>query len=242
MRHIFFAGALIVSLVMVFSVAMGALNVEIALEAELANNIQEPMAIAIPADAVAAGSPLPDETSNGKFIWGPGAAGADGPNSGKGFAEFIVEIPEANTYAVWGRVIAADGDSDSFWVTWLPADADEDPQLTNNLDFRWSVSRGEPIWHWDRIEAWKADGTHEDREWDLEKGTSKLIIWTREDACMLDCLFITTDLSSEEIAVNLRQPTDEDRTLQIQGPSDDKAVEAADKLSTTWGSIRSQYR
>ena len=83
--------------------------VEIALEAELAQEIVEPMIIADDKNA-----------SDGKFIWMEGAAAAGG--GGTGHADFIINIPEPGKYALWGHVIAWDGNSDSFWVTWQPAD------------------------------------------------------------------------------------------------------------------------
>ena len=91
-------------------------DVEIALEAELADVIQAPMVIA------------DDEpnTSDGEYIWAPGAPATGG--GGTGWAEFIINLPEDGEYALWGHVIAWDGNSDSFWVTWKPADPDEDPQ------------------------------------------------------------------------------------------------------------------
>ena len=73
--------------------------VEIALEAELANEIVEPMIIADDKNA-----------SDGKFIWMEGAAATGG--GGKGYAEFIINIPQPDTYALWGQVIAWDGNSD----------------------------------------------------------------------------------------------------------------------------------
>ena len=93
------------------SVDMAVGDVEIALEAELADKIQAPMVIAVPADAEARGGPEPDEPSNGKFIWTPGAPVTGG--GGSGFAEFTINIPEDGTYTIWGRAIAWDGNSDS---------------------------------------------------------------------------------------------------------------------------------
>lgn len=207
-------------------------QIEIALEAELANTIQAPMVVAVPEDAKAKGGPKPDEPSRGKFIWAPGAPVAGGGDSG--FAEFIVDITQADTYAIWGHVIAWDGNSDSFWVTVLPADPDENPQSTGNTQFRWATAQGN-IWHWDRINHWLDAGTF-DREWDLPKGEATIKIWTREDATMLDTLFITNDnKSADPAAANVRLPTDEDVEKQLSGT---RPVYPIDKLSTTWGRIK----
>ncbi|HIE28862.1 TPA: hypothetical protein EYP66_16425 [Candidatus Poribacteria bacterium] len=207
-------------------------TIEIALEAELANTIQAPLVVAVPKDAEAKGGIEPDEPSRGKFIWAPGAPTTGG--GGSGFAEFIVDIPRADTYAIWGHVIAWDGNSDSFWVTVLPADpADENPQTSGNTQYRWGVAQGN-IWHWDRINHWLDGGTF-DREWDLPVGEAIIKIWTREDATMLDALFITSDNKpTDPASANVRLPTDEDVEIQISGLS----VHPMDKLSTTWGRIK----
>jgi hypothetical protein len=203
-------------------------EIEIALEAELANKIEAAVVIAVPADA----EPSPNEPSRGKFIWAPGAPVTGGGDSG--FAEFIVNIPQADTYAVWGHTVAWDGNSDSFWVTWRPADPDENPQQTGNTEYRWGVAQS-AVWHWDRINHWLDAGTF-DREWELPEGETILKIWSREDATMLDALFITNDDSADAGGANVRLPTDEDVEKQLEGT---RSVYPMDKLSTTWGRIKS---
>jgi hypothetical protein len=219
---------------LLYTAIASAVDVEIALEAELANKIQAPMKTAVPIDAKNAGGVETDEPSNGKYVWAPGAPVTGG--GGTGFVQFIIDIPKDGTYAIWGRVIAWDGNSDSFWVTWTPADPEENPQATQNTEFRWGVAGGN-TWHWDRVNHWLDGGTFE-REWEFDKGETVLTIWSREDATMLDCLFITDNLAM--IANDDYMPTDEDRELQIQGAMG-KAVDAAGKLSATWGSLRSDY-
>lgn len=237
MKYILLMSILVIAMVSLSATTVPAGDVEIALEAELANKIQAPMVIAVPTDAKDEGGLEPDEPSNGEFIWAPGKPVEGGANGDRGWAEFIIEIPEDGEYAIWGHVVAWDGNSDSFWVVWEPADAFENPQQTQNMDFRWSVGNG-PAWHWDRIEAWKADDTHVDRVWELDKGPTKLTIFTREDATMLDCLYVTNDLVGGQ--ANARVPTDEDRELQKKGAVE-QAVDAAGKLSTAWGGIKSDY-
>ena len=200
-------------------------DIEIALEAELADEITEPMII--------------DEektASDGKFIWMEGAPATGGGN--RGWAEFIINIPEPGEYALWGHVTAWDGNSDSFWVTWQPADPDEDAQQTGNTEFRWSVAQG-GAWHWNRINHWLNAGTF-DREWKFAKaGETVLRIAVREDATMLDALFVTSNVkATAEDAANVRLPTDKDRKIQIEG----LAVDAKGKATTTWGSLKKAYR
>lgn len=202
-------------------------SIEIALEAEYAETIKEFMVIGTPDEAAAQGGPKPDEPSRGKFIWQPGPPLTGG--GGPGFAQFVVNLPKAGKYAIWGRVLAWDGNSDSFWVTWNPADPEENPQETQNTQFRWGVAQGS-TWHWDRINHWLDGGTFE-REWDLPSGKTILTIWVREDATMLDCLYITDNLSAEESEVNPRPPTDDELNLA--------SVKPIDKIPIQWSRIKS---
>ncbi len=218
--------SMLIILILCLSTAVLVADVEIALEAELADVIQAPMVIA------------EDEpnTSDGKYIWGPGAPATGG--GGTGWAEFIINLPEDGEYALWGHVIAWDGNSDSFWVTWQPADPDEDPQATNNTQFRWAVQNGN-AWHWDRINHWLNAGTHE-RIWEFDDpGETVLRIGVREDAAKLDAIFVTSNTDAvNPVQANVRVPTDEDRELQIDG----LAVDAKGKVTTTWGSLKKSYR
>ena len=200
-------------------------EVEIALEAELANEIVEPMIITDDKNA-----------SDGKFIWMEGEPVAGG--GGVGHADFIVNIPEPGKYALWGHVIAWDGNSDSFWVVWQPADPDENAQATQNTEFRWGVAQG-AAWHWDRINHWLDGGTF-DREWKFDKaGETLLRIGVREDATMLDAIFVTTNLKATVAdQANVRLPTDKDRKIQVEG----LAVDAKGKAATTWGSLKQAYQ
>lgn len=129
-------------------------EVEIALEAELANVIQAPMVIA--EDKLVSG---------GKYVWMEGAPLTGGGD--QGWVEFIINLPESGEYALWGHTFAWDGNSDSFWVTWQPADPDENAQQTKNTQYRWSIGTKNQ-WHWDRINHWLNAGTF-DREWKFDK-------------------------------------------------------------------------
>lgn len=193
------------------------LSVEIAIEAEKAATIEAPMVIATPPEAAAQGGPEPVDPSGGKFVWSPGPPTTGGGD--EGFMEFVVNIPSNGTYAVWGRVVAWDGNSDSCWVTVAPTD--ENPQDTGNTEYRWGVAQGNE-WHWDRINQWLDGGTF-DREWELSKGEAKIKIWTREDATMLDSIFITDNLAATEDEVVPELPT---------------AVEPHGKLTTTWANVK----
>ena len=216
---------LIILTAFIYGAARLSAEVEIALEAELAQDIVDPMIISD--DKLA---------SDGKFIWMEGEPVAGG--GGVGHADFIINIPEAGKYALWGHVIAWDGNSDSFWVTWQPADPDENAQQTQNTEFRWGVGQG-AAWHWDRINHWLDGGTF-DREWKFaKKGETLLRIGVREDATMLDAIFVTTNVKATVAdQANVRLPTNQDRKIQIEG----LAVDAKGKAATTWGSLKRAYQ
>ena len=216
---------LIVTILLFSNIVLSA-DVEIALEAELANVLQAPMVIADD-----------EQASDGKYVWVEGEPEAHQKDH-QGWVEFVINIPEAGKYALWGRVIAWDGNSDSFWVTWQPADPNENAQQTQNKQFRWSTAHGND-WHWDRINHWLDAGTF-DREWEFDKpGETVLRVGGREDATKLDAIFVTSNVGAvAEGQANVRLPTDKDRKLQISGLS----VEAKGKLTTAWGSLKQTYR
>ena len=187
-----------------------------AIEAEMADVIEAPMIVADDADA-----------SGGQYVWmeGPPATGG----GDEGWVEYSLNLP-AGIYAIWGKVIAEDGNSDSFWVTWQPADPDENAQETGNTEFRWGVGQGAE-WHWDRINHWLDGGTFE-REWEQPGGDTTLRIAVREDATKLDVIFITDNLSEDEAEVSPRDPGPEDSLTP---------VEPQDKLATTWGKLKQAW-
>ena len=188
-----------------------------AIEAEKADKIEAPMIVSDDAKA-----------SGGKFIWMEGKPATGG--GGKGWAEFIINLPKAGTYALWGKVLAWDGNSDSFWVTWQPADPNEDAQATQNVQFRWGVAQGND-WHWDRINHWLDAGTF-DREWKFNQtGKTTLRLAVREDATMLDVIFITDNLSAEEAEAKPRTPNASDAATP---------VEVKGKLTSTWAQMKNR--
>ena len=85
--------ALIISLSSFISV--NGKDIEIALEAELAQKIKEPM--------IVDDDDVGKNASNGKFIWMEGKPKEGG--GGKGWAEFIINLPESGKYALWGTLL-----------------------------------------------------------------------------------------------------------------------------------------
>ena len=210
---------------LVSSTTFSAKGIEIALEAELANHIEPPMVV------------MEDKkASNGKFIWAEGPPNKGG--GGEGWAEYIIDIPEKGKYAIWGRVIATDGNSNSFWVIWPPADPPGDPQAKALLWTRWITSQAAG-WHWDRVNHWLNGGTF-DREWEFkEAGEVTLRIAVRDDATKLDAIFVTSNIKAAlEGAAGVRLPTKKDRDTQEAG----LAVSPKDKIATTWGKLKKQYQ
>ena len=133
--------------------ASGAAAFELALEAELANEIVAPMVIGVPGDGADAGGPGVNEPSNGAWVWAPGPPVQGDAIAHQGHMTFVIDIPKETTYYIWGNVIAWDGNSDSFWVTVTPVDEDPNPQASQDTTFRWGVQQG-PGWHWDQINQW----------------------------------------------------------------------------------------
>ena len=204
---------------------------DVALETEL-GEIEAPMVIAVPADAAAEGGDAPDEPSGGKYVWAPGAP-ADG-GGGEGWVTFEFNISEAGEYAIWGRIVAWDGNSDSFWVKIDGVDPDENPQESNNAHFRWAMNPKGTVWAWDRVNQWLDSGTF-DRVWELPAGKQTLTIYSRENAAMLDCVFITDNLSGAAGDVPLRTPNADDVALQTGQTAD---VEPQGKLASFWAELK----
>ena len=209
---------LVCSLLLLFSVLLitgPSYGYERAIEAESADVIEAPMMIDTDSNA-----------SGGEFIWMEGEPATGG--GGEGWAEYTLYMSEPGTYALWGKVLAWDGNSDSFWVTWQPADPDENAQETQNTQFRWGVAQSTE-WHWDRINHWLDGGTFE-REWEItEAGDTTLRIAVREDAAMLDVIYITDNLSEDAAEVGPRDPIPADSVVP---------VEPQDKLATTWSRLK----
>ena len=133
--------------------------------------------------------------SAGRYIWMPGEPNADG--GAEGWAEYDVFIPEPGDYSVWARVIAWDGKSDSFFITWTSADSRVDPNSNGDATFVWDVAGGAE-WHWERVTASGSEGSVQ-REWRFDKaGKTALRISVREDGTKLDALFVTSNTTAVE--------------------------------------------
>jgi hypothetical protein len=132
--------------------------VQLWLEAET-GTLNRPMVVA--SDAQASGD---------RYIWVPNGIG------GGGKATYRFSVPQAGSYAIWGRVISNSANDDSFWVALDDASA----------PIRWNTRHGgQETWVWDTLPL----------PLDLEAGPHTLTISRRENGTKLDALLITSALS-----------------------------------------------
>lgn len=130
----------------------------------------------------------PDEAASGKrFVWVPETKGAD--ESGGGRAAYLIHIPKAGRYFLWGRVQAPTSKDDSFFVfmeqprSGLPA---------TSIDWHTGVHQK---WEWTRIGPPDAK-KGQPAGFDLSAGTLRLEIRGREKGTKLDALFLTAKPSA----------------------------------------------
>ena len=113
------------------------------------------------------------DASAGAYIWKrPGSGGFAGA------AEYTIDIPIAGDYVIWGRVIAPDGGSDSFFTS-----------IDGGEHVAWHVQTGS-VWAWDLVNGNGQDPLISN----LAAGTHTLKISGREDGTKLDRILITNDM------------------------------------------------
>ena len=132
-------------------------EVRLWLEAEAPSQLTAPMVVA--SDSRATG---------GKYLWTPNS------HTGDGMATYHFTVPTTGTYALWGRVIAANGEDNSFFV-----------KLDNATERTWQTPPSGPAtWVWSEVQHVA-----------LTAGTHTLRIRKRENGTKLDKLLITNDLA-----------------------------------------------
>ena len=173
------------------------------------------------------------EASGGKFIGSPNGVANDGGDWVK--YEFSVE---ADAWHFWGRIIAPSvGDNSVYWAFDAP---DGDVASTNNDTMNiWDFFEAGELrenytteWVWFRLNS--RDGPFEGFELvqhnedpvpvDLGAGEHTLHIAHREDGTYIDKIFATTDVEFD--------PNETDPQT---------AVEARNKLTTTWGTLKGGF-
>ena len=121
--------------------------------------------------------------SGGKYIWAPGEPGKHG--GGNGLASWSLDVKNAGTYLLWGRVNTATPEDDSFFVSankgpFKPKGA-KGKILVPRTD--WHVGQTKGHWSWVRFPV----------ELKLPSGSAVLNVHVREDGAKLDRLFLTSD-------------------------------------------------
>jgi hypothetical protein len=104
-----------------------------------------------------------------------------------GALRYPLQIEEAGTYYIWGRVLAPTGTTDSFYVRALQDDRAVVSQGA------WHTGRDED-WRWRRI---KRRGHENPAQFNLPKGRVQLQLRGRENGTRIDRLFITSDPSAK---------------------------------------------
>ncbi len=112
--------------------------------------------------------------SGGKFVWMPGEPGLGG--GGNGNATWALNPAQPGDYTLWGRVMAATPDDDSFFVRLFGDTAEQLPATT------WSIGT-HAQWEWVRF----------DQKLPLPQGLIRLQLRVREDCAKIDRLFLTRD-------------------------------------------------
>jgi arylsulfatase A-like enzyme len=137
------------------------------LEAERAFFVVPPFQIAIDEDA-----------SGEKYIFSPEGSG-DHYKPGLIMVTYTVKIAQADDYVLWGRVIAASEEDDTFFV-----------QIDDGFYNTWNIEIGNS-WHWDVVNN---RGRIDPVIFSLKKGTHTVKIVLREDGVKLDKMLLTNDL------------------------------------------------
>lgn len=117
-----------------------------------------------------------DPGTGERFVWGVGMPSSMTAPPAEGVAEYPVTIPRPGNYAIWGRVLAPNESSDSWWIC-LDSYQKGDWHL-------WYTGAG-PGWRWSPV----------DRNASLQAGPQTLRLKYREANCKLSHLLITDDLT-----------------------------------------------
>ena len=128
--------------------------------------------------------------SGGKFAWTPGRIGGRG--SGTGSVSWQLDVQDAGTYRLWGRVFAPTPDDDSFFVSAYVGEFASKKRSRGPTVFEkteWHVGGSAAQWKWIQFPTDLA----------LPAGSVVLTLHAREDGTKVDRLFLTADLSQEPV-------------------------------------------
>jgi hypothetical protein len=123
--------------------------------------------------------------SGGRYVWQPGDE-RWGRSSGS--ITWPLRVARAGRYWLWGRVLAPDPESDSFYVQLL---GDTDPVPSESVS--WHTGHGDR-WRWRFLSF---DRAKEPAALDLSAGLVRLRFRVREPGTRIDRLFLTSDPEAE---------------------------------------------
>lgn len=122
-------------------------------------------------------SALDSSASSGKYIWVPNGAGT------RGSAVYNFTISQAGNYVIWGRVIAPNGNDDSFFI-----------DVDGTGDKMWNGITAGTAWVWDKVKDTTVTPVTDPVIFNLDAGIHQLKIKQREDGTKIDKVLITNDL------------------------------------------------
>ena len=121
-----------------------------------------------------------DDGDGTRFVWQPETQPPVAPS---GSASYRLRVPVAGRFWLWGRVLAPDGEHDSFSITV------EDAAGGGIVDGAWHLPRS-AIWQWTAATIGASRGP---TPLDLPAGEVRVTVLPREAGTRLDALWITTD-------------------------------------------------
>ena len=128
--------------------------------------------------------------SAGSYIYVPNGSGY---STGRAVIPF--SVPEAGSYAIWGRTIAPNTNDNSFFISVDTEVKDDVVDATDQISTIWDVAIS-TIWTWNRVNMRTSpEGAVADRLFNLSAGPHTLYVSGREDGTELDRVLITNNLS-----------------------------------------------
>ncbi len=100
------------------------------------------------------------------------------PSSSSGHITYNFSVSSSGNYIIWGRVIAPNGNDDSFWI-----------RMDGGSWVRWNNIASGSSWHWDEVH--NADNSNQVVNYNLSSGSHTLTVAYREDGTELDKIYIT---------------------------------------------------
>ncbi|MBV6648054.1 MAG: T9SS type A sorting domain-containing protein, partial [Cyclobacteriaceae bacterium] len=123
--------------------------------------------------------------SNGQYVGVTGVSSTGSvPATGK--TSLSVDL-EAGTYKIFGRVLATDGGSDSFWVS-----------VDGGTAYKWNSIQLSTTYIWDEVHD--ADNSNTVVTWTLSAGSHTIDFYYRESNTRLDRVYITKNGDTPESA------------------------------------------